>query len=220
MPAGHCVSSFEGIILQADRGFLDLLQRREDEVIGASYRDITDPRDLELSVRMLTMLEAGAAPVRWQKRYLRADGSSIATNLLVTRFSNPARLVSTLFWQDDGRPLPPAKLWEAALRIRHVHVARVRLFGSDMSTDPVGSLLTGIYLAEAEGRNAGLGQVADYAALAAPVAERWVRLLQQREIVEASDGMHDIRLTKTGLDRVETMLAAVYEAPDAAVLLR
>jgi PAS domain-containing protein len=83
MPAAHCVSTVEGIILQADQGFFDLLQREEYEVIGISYRQITDPRDLRRSAEMLALLEDGAAPVRLQKRYLRPDGSSIAANLLI-----------------------------------------------------------------------------------------------------------------------------------------
>lgn len=57
MPAAHCVSSLEGTILHADQGFLDLLKRREDEVIGISYRQITDPRDLERSADMLALLK-------------------------------------------------------------------------------------------------------------------------------------------------------------------
>ncbi|SEK23996.1 hypothetical protein SAMN05216382_0023 [Sphingomonas palmae] len=52
-----------------------------------------------------------------------------------SRFSNPDHLVSTLFLHDNGRPLLSAKLWEAALRIRHVHVARIKLLGRDLSTD-------------------------------------------------------------------------------------
>jgi PAS domain S-box-containing protein len=220
MPAAHCVSSLEGIILQADQGFLGLLHRREEDLIGVSYRQITDPRDLERSADMLAMLEEGAAPIRLQKRYLRSDGSSVAANLLVTRFSNPDRLVSTLFWHDDGRALPPAKLWEAALRIRHVHVARIRLFGADLSTDPIGSLLIGTYLAEAEGRSIGLDQVANFAGIPTSSALRWIKLLRQREIIEgAPEAMNDLQLTRFGLDRVETMLSAVYEVPDAAIMI-
>ncbi|WP_294353250.1 PAS domain-containing protein [uncultured Sphingomonas sp.] len=220
MPAGHCVSSLEGVILQADQGFLDLLQRREAEVIGMSYRELTDPRDLERSADMITMLEDGAAPIRWQKRYLRPDGTSVAANLLVTRFSSPDRLVSTLFWHDNGRPLPPAKLWEAALRVRHVHVARIKLLGRDLSTDPIGSLLIGIYLAEAEGRSIGIEQIADYAAIPTSTAGRWVKLLQERDIIEiAPASVDDLQLTRVGLERTEAMLATVYEAPNAAVML-
>jgi PAS domain-containing protein len=220
MPAAHCVSSLDGIILQADQGLLDLLQRRESDVIGISYQQITDPRDLQRSADMLAVLKEGAAPVRLQKRYLRPDGTSIAANLLVTRFSNPDRLISTLFWHDNGRDLPPVRLWEAALRIRHVHDARVRLFGVDISTDPIGSLLIGIYLAEAEGRNIGLGNIASYAGIAISAATRWVAVLREHGIVDGqADAMLDLQLTRLGLDRVEAMLATVYEVPDAAVML-
>lgn len=220
MSAAHCVSSLDGIILHADQGFLDLLKRREGDVIGISYRQITDPRDLQRSADMLAVLKEGAAPVRLQKRYLRPDGTSIAANLLITRFSGPDRLISTLFWHDNGRDLPPARLWEAALRIRHVHDARVMLFGADLSTDPIGSLLIGIYLAEAEGRSIGLNKIATYAGIANSTAARWVTVLQQRGIIEREeDTTIDLQLTRSGLDRVEAMLATVYDAPDAAVML-
>lgn len=220
MPAAHCVSTLDGVILQADQGFLDLLQRRESDVIGISYRQITDPQDLQRSGNMLAVLEAAAAPVRLQKRYLRPDGTSIAANLLVTRFSDPDRLISTLFWHDGGRDLPPARLWEAALRIRHVHNARVKVFGSDLSTDPIGSLLIGIYLAEAEGRAVGLNQIATYAGVAISTATRWVAVLRQRNIIDAqADATFNLQLTRAGLDRVEAMLTTVYEAPDASIML-
>lgn len=220
MPAAHCVSTIEGIILQADQGFFDLLQRPANEVIGVSYRQITDQRDLGRSEEMLALLEDGAAPVRLQKRYLRPDGSSIAANLLVTRFSDPDRLISTLFWRESGRALPPARLWEAALRIRHVHAARIKLFGIDLSTDPIGSLFIGIYLAEAEGRTIGLDEIAGYAGIAASAAGRWVKALQQRGILDTSlDPAVHLQLTQSGLQKVEAMLATVYEVPDDAAML-
>jgi len=218
MPAGHCVSSVEGVILHADQGFLDLLQRRADQVIGVSYRQITDARDLDRSADMLAVLKDGAAPVRLQKRYLRPDGSSVAANLLVTRFANPDRLISTLFWQENGRPLPPARLWEAALRMRQIHATRAMLFGADLSTDPIGSLLIGIYLAEAEGRNIGLADAAAHANIPTSVTERWIKVLQQRGVLEHQDTAMDIRLTHLGLNKVEAMLATVYVLPDAAAI--
>ena len=87
MPATHWISSLEGVIVYADQGFLDLLQSTADDVIGLSYRQITDPRDLQRIVDMLVALEERTAPVRLQKRYLRSDGSSIAATLLVPAFS-------------------------------------------------------------------------------------------------------------------------------------
>lgn len=220
MPAAHCVSSLEGVILYADQGFLDLVQRAADEVIGISYRQITDPRDLQRSADMLAALEDRAAPVRLQKHYLRPDGSLMAANLLVTRFSNPDRLISTLFWHDNGCALPPARLWQAALRIRHVHDTRIALFGADLSTDPIGSLLIGIYQAEAEGRNVGLSEIAAYAAIAPPIAARWVKVLQQRGVLASkTEPSIDIQLTQSGLEKVEAMLTSVYDAPDAVAML-
>ncbi len=169
---------------------------------------------------MLMALEDRAAPVRLQKRYLRPDGSSIAANLLVTRFSDPDRLVSTLFWHDDGRAPPPARLWQAALQIRHVHDRRIALFGADLSTDPVGSLLIGTYLAEAEGRNVRLEEIAAYATIAPSTAARWVEMLKQRGILTSKlDPLIDIQLTQSGLDKVEAMLAAVHEASDSVAML-
>lgn len=215
MPAGHCVSSVEGVILHADQGFLDLLQRRADEVIGVSYRQVTDARDLDRSADMLAVLEDGAAPVRLQKRYLRPDGSSVAANLLVTRFANPDRLISTLFWQENGRPLPPARLWEAALRMRQVHATRAMLFGADLSTDPIGSLLISIYLAEAEGRNIGLADAAAHANIPTSVTERWIRVMQQRGVIEYQKTTIDIRLTSAGMNNIESMLSYFYELPNA-----
>ncbi len=215
MPSAHCVSTVEGVILAGDKGFRELLQREETDFVGQSYKLFTDPRDLDRSSRMLSVLEESAAPVRLQKRYIRPDGSSVAANLFVTRFSNPDRLVSTLFWRDQGRQLPPARLWEAALRIRHVHAARVNLFGNEISTDPVGSLLVGIYLAEAEGRNLGVAEIADYAGLAPTTSLRWIRLLQERGFVEAGENQIDgIQLSQEGLLRTEAMLAAVYDVPE------
>lgn len=215
MPSAHCVSTVEGVILAGDRGFCALLQREEADFVGQSYALFTDPRDMDRSSRMLSVLENGAAPVRLQKRYIRPDGSSIAANLFVTRFSNPDRLVSTLFWRDHGRRLPPARLWEAALRIRHVHAARVKIFGNDLSTDPVGSLLMGIYLAEAEGRNLALAEVAEYAGMAQTAASRWLKLLQERGLVEmGAKTLDGIQLSQDGLLRTESMLAAVYDVPD------
>ncbi len=215
MPAGHCVSSVEGVILHADQGFLDLLQRRADEVIGVSYRQVTDARDLDRSADMLAVLEDGAAPVRLQKRYLRPDGSSVAANLLVTRFANPDRLISTLFWQENGRPLPPARLWEAALRMRQVHATRAMLFGADLSTDPIGSLLISIYLAEAEGRNIGLADAAAHANIPTSVTERWIKVMQQRGVIEYKETTIDIRLTSAGMNNMEAMLSSFYEPPNA-----
>jgi len=66
----------------------------------------------------------------------------------------------------------------------------------------------------------GLGKIATYAGIANSTAARWVTVLQQRGIVEwKQDPTIDLRLTQSGLDRVEAMLATAYEVPDEAIIL-
>lgn len=100
MPTAHCVSNTQGVILAVDQGFLDLVGRPEADVIGTSYRDLTHPEDLGISMKMLSSLVDRAAPMRLRKRYVRPDGSFVSALLLVTHFADPARLVSTLLWRE------------------------------------------------------------------------------------------------------------------------
>lgn len=214
MPTAHCVSTIDGVILEVDRAFLDLVGRSEADVVGSSYRSITHPEDLARSATMLASLVNREPPVRLQKRYVRPDGTVIAANVYVTRFDSPDRLVSTLFWNDRGRPLPPAKLWEAALRMRHMHRTREAELGRDLSTDPVGTLLTLLYLAEAEGRIIGLTDIAVQAGMSASIVVRWLRLLHDRGIVaDLSDLDADVSLTRDGLAHMERILASAYDLP-------
>lgn len=214
MPTAHCVSTTEGVITEVDQGFLELTRRTESELLGASYRSITFPEDLGRSAKMLESLIKRAPPVRLQKRYVRPDGSVVAANVYVTKFDNPERLVSTLFWNESGRPLPPAKLWEAALRVRHMHSSRVREFGTDLSTDPIGAMLIAIYLAEAEGRLIGDTQLASDAALAQTTVNRWLQVLQWKGIVcNLAQADTDIQFTPDGLAKMERFLASAYDVP-------
>lgn len=214
MPTAHCVSTTQGIILAADRGFSELVGRPEDEVIGASYRDLTHPDDLEKSSRMLASLVDRAPPLRLRKRYLRPDGTSISAFIFVTCFADPDRLVSTLFWHEAGSEMPPARLWEAALRIQHVRSVRRTAFGDDLTTDPVGSILVAIYLAEAEGRIIGVEQLAREAELSAPTTGRWIKALQQRDVVQRSDDAEsNVQFTQSGMLDMERTLESVFHLP-------
>lgn len=216
MPTAHCVSTTDGIILAVDRGFVDLMRRPETALVGSSYRDITHPTDLARSARMLDGLVDRAAPLRFDKRYLRPNGSSVAAHLLVSRFTAPDRLVSTLFWQEAAGTVSPARLWQAALRIRHVLDVRRAQFGAELASDPVGTLLVSIYLAEAEGRAIDLAAAAEEADLTPATALRWVRALRQQGVVQAGgDESLDIRLSQAGIIKMERTLAAVYDPPEA-----
>ncbi|RYE94293.1 MAG: hypothetical protein EOO77_44360, partial [Oxalobacteraceae bacterium] len=86
------------------------------------------------------------------------------------------------------------------------------------STDPAGLILITIYLAEAEGRNVEIRDIAASADIAMSTAERWVKALQAEGMVEAgTDPALGVQLTRLGIEKMEAMLAAVYEVPDAAL---
>ena len=214
MPTAHCLSTFKGVILAADRGFLDLVRRPENQVIGVSYRDLTHPDDLEKSATMLSLLVDRATPFRLQKRYIRPDGSAIAASLFVTYFDNPGRLVSTLFWHDVGSELRPERLWEAALRLQHVNSIRREAFGDRLITDPVGTLLVAIYLAEAEGRVVNVRALSSEIRIPPSVTKRWIMALQQEGVIRDDGDIEvDVQFTQSGIISMEQMLASVFQAP-------
>ncbi|MGI4730437.1 MAG: PAS domain-containing protein [Janthinobacterium lividum] len=214
MPTAHCVSNTQGIILAADRAFLDLVGRPEHDVVGASYRTFTHPDDFDKSSRLLTALVDRAPPLRLRKRYLRPDGSSISALLFVTCFANPDRLVTTLFWHEAGSEMPPERLWEAALRIQHVRTVRRAAFGDELTTDPVGAILVAIYLAEAEGRIVAVEQLAREAQLSAPTTARWIKALQQRDVVQRNDDADsNVQFTQSGMLDMERTLESVFHLP-------
>ncbi len=214
MPTAHCVSTTDGFILEADAGFLELLRRGEDEVIGMSYKDITYPDDLGRSEAMLASLIKRAAPVRLQKRYARPDGTTVTANVYVTRFDNPDRLVSTLFWNEEGRELPPARLWEMALRARRLRQVRQQEFGSDVAMSPLGDILNCVYLAEAEGRVVEILDISIETGLSLQVVKRWIRYLISQGVMETCSSIDEnVQFTQLGLQKMERVLASGYEIP-------
>lgn len=214
MPTAHCVSTIDGIILAADQAFLELVGRPEDEVIGATYQSITHPDDIGRSADMLVSLVKRAAPIRLQKRYVRPDGTAIAANLYVTRFDNPDRLVSTLFWNEQGRDLPPARLWDMALRVKRLREVRKAELGVELATDPVGSVLNCVYLAEAEGRIVGLADIAAECDIPPSLTARWVDVLSKRGILETcSTPERNVQFTHAGIVKIERILASAFHVP-------
>lgn len=213
MPIAHCISSPEGVIVEADRGFADLLKRPISDLPGLSYRAITHPADLAISSKMLASLIDRAPPIQLRKRYLRPDGSVIEATLFVTYFSNPHRLVSTIFWNEDGLSRHPKRLWEAALRIRHMDSVRKAAFGERLTFDPVISLLTTIYLAEAEGRIVGIEHVAKDVGLAVSTTRRWIKALRQQALILGDDAASDIQLSQSGIMGMERILDSVFQTP-------
>jgi hypothetical protein len=209
MPAAHCVSSMTGIILDFDEGFCQLVQRRPDQLTGISYKTITAPGDISKSSKMLAGLINKASPTHLRKAYVRPDGSIIKADLLVSKFGDEGRLITTLFWIEGIQESSPARLWKAALRVKHVYDARLVEFGKDLFGDHVGLILLHVYLAEAEGRVVTAWEIADVVGLSEQSVERWVKALVQRGLIEMLDHTSgSIQLSQDGTIRLERLLSA------------
>lgn len=216
MPVAHCVSSIAGIILDVDEGFCRLVQRTPKTLVGLSYKAITAPADLHKSREMLRGLVDKAAPTHLRKRYVRPDGGIVKADLLVSKFSNEGRLISTLSWLDGTRQTAsPSRLWKTALQIKHLYDLRIKEFGRDLFSDHVGLILVHAYLAEAEGRVAGVREISADIDLPIETTARWVRLLDQRGfIVVLDDQAGLIQLSHEGASKLDRLLSAML-SPNA-----
>jgi len=218
MPVAHCVSSMTGIILDFDDGFCRLVQRRPDQLIGISYTAITYPADLSKSRKMLTELIDKASPTHLRKAYVRPDGSLIKADLLVSKFGDEGRLITTLSWIDGRQEPSPSRLWKAALRVKHVYDARLIEFGKDLFSDHVGLILLHMYLSEAEGRVVTALQVAKLINLSEQSVDRWVNVLVQRGLVEMPVNTSGyIQLSQDGIIRLERLLFTTLAPEPLAV---
>jgi len=218
MPVAHCVSSMTGIILDFDEGFCRLVQRRPDQLIGKSYKTITAPADLFKSGKMLMGLIDKASPTHLRKSYVRPDGSLIKADLLVSKFGNEGRLITTLSWIEGKQESSPSRLWKAALRVKHVYDARLIEFGKDLFSDHVGLILLHMYLAEAEGRVVTASQVAKLISIPEQSIDRWVNALVQRGLVEMPvNNLGYIQLSQDGLLRLERLFFATLAPEPLAV---
>ncbi len=211
MPTAHCISTIEGIIVAVDKSFCTLLQRSESDMIGSSYKDITYPDDIDKSSKMLSRLEDRAPPIGLTKRYVRLDGELVYVDLLVSLFYESKRLVSTLSWgRDYNKSLAPDRLWQAALRIKHVNGIRRFEFGRDISFDHIGEILIQVYLAEAEGRIVFIDQLSRSLDIDLPNLKRWIRVLEQRLLIEPVDARTpQVQFTHLGLRKIERVLGGM-----------
>ena len=215
MPVAHCVSSMAGIILDFDEGFCRLVQREPEELIGLSYEAITAADDLKKSSTMLRALVDKAAPTHLRKAYVRPDGSLIEADLLVSKFSEEGRLISTLSWVEGQQAASPSRLWKAALRTKHIYDLRIIEFGRDLFSDHVGLILVHIYLAEAEGRVAATSKIADAIDISTQSVHRWVKVLARRGLLDTLDDAEEhVQLSQNGLARLERLFYATL-APEA-----
>jgi len=89
---GKALTSCDGRLLRVNDALASMLGYRRDELEGRSFSDFTHPDDIASSVESARALVAGAATQRFEKRYLRKDGSVVwaDANIAAVRDANGA----------------------------------------------------------------------------------------------------------------------------------
>ncbi len=94
-PIGVAVVGLDMRYLQVNRSLCEILGYAEEELLSTTYKDITYPEDLAVSLKHARrMLEGKASKYHLEKRYVHAGGHPVWVSLSVSLVSDP-----------EGRPL-------------------------------------------------------------------------------------------------------------------
>ena len=81
MPVGLALVRQDGRFFGVNDRFCETLGYRREELLELTYLDVTHPDDRETDMRLRDRLLAGEMPaVKWEKRYVRKDGSILWAN--------------------------------------------------------------------------------------------------------------------------------------------
>lgn len=210
MIIGHSLADKAGILLAVDPQVCEIMQREQRELVGVAFETLTHPDDCTRNITAVASLRIGDGPLTIRKRYIRPDGSVVWSKVQVSRLhgSDGGRLIGTIQMIDPescGRG--PEDLWHAAGRVTALIQRRRRELGDDLFSDYGWLILVQIYLAEAEGRIASIAAISDAAEVPAPAVTRWLKVLQQKMLIELRGAPAlFIELTASGMRKVETLL--------------
>ena len=212
MLIGHSVSDGDGRIIALDSAVCDALQRPRREIIGKSYLDITHRADRRRNALLVDRIPSDGAPIWFRKRYLLPDSDTVETDVHVSRISagsDTGHLIGTLYLvAPQEQRFAPVTLWRAARQLALLNEIRRDLLGSDLFSDYAMSILLQIYLDEAEGRHSDVATLAGLVGLPPPVAARWLRALEQKELIELLEHDTVAQLTSIGAQKILGLLTA------------
>jgi PAS domain S-box-containing protein len=93
---GIAHTGLDGVFLRVNQRFCEITGYSREELTGKHVRDVTYPDDLDMDLALRAKLVAGELKgMRFEKRYLRADGSTIWVQVTG----------SLAYAPEDGRPL-------------------------------------------------------------------------------------------------------------------
>jgi PAS domain S-box-containing protein len=115
--------SLDGRFMRVNRQLCEILRYREDELIGRSVKEVSHPEDRDVTDAQRLRVHAGEREsVRFEKRYLRKDGSTVWVSLGVAlvRGDGGAPLYEIAMFDD----ITERKQAEAALHEAHEELKR------------------------------------------------------------------------------------------------
>jgi len=121
-PIGMAIVDLEGRYLQVNRALCEILGYSEDELLAATYKDITYPEDEEISLEYARRIEEGEIDTyHLEKRYVHAEGHpvwvSLSVSLVKDSENQPLHFISKI--QDiTERKLAEEELRESEKRYR------------------------------------------------------------------------------------------------------
>jgi len=96
-PAGMVVADQRGCLVAVNQAFCAIVGRREDELVGRDFRELTHPDDIRADEQGFSELERGdRTEYVTEKRYLRRDGSPVWAKLRLSAAADP-RTAAPLF---------------------------------------------------------------------------------------------------------------------------
>lgn len=210
MLIGHSLADEDGLLLAVDFQVCEIMQREERELVGMSFQALTHRDDRERNVAALSRLGLRDGPLIIRKRYVRPDGSSVWSNVQVSRLhtGDGGRLVGTIeLVNPASMKRGPESLWRSAKRVDALIRRRRQELGSDIFSDYAWVILLQIYLAEAEGCVLTISDVAERCDVRPALVERWVRVLEERKLVERFQRQdYALQLTVPGIRKIERLL--------------
>ncbi len=82
---GMCIADKNGVYLQVNRKFAEILGYEQHELIGTSFREVTQPADLETNIALFRKLQTGALKtLTFEKHFLRKDGTAVPVNVTIS----------------------------------------------------------------------------------------------------------------------------------------
>lgn len=93
--------SRDGVLLEVNQQFCDIIGHGHDDIVGRKFRDFTHEDDIAGNLELLEQVAAGQIPgYRLQKRYRRSDGEVVWADLSVSKLQDGAggeyKLISTI----------------------------------------------------------------------------------------------------------------------------